>query len=76
MLPRNNLYGGYIRGLGQEIREFNHHVFCGKLDHITQKQMGSMFYFMKVEKIDKSNIYTYTAKLPLIKIIVYLVLIL
>ena len=34
-----------------------------------------MFYLMKVEKTDKSKkIYTYTAKLTLIKIIVYLVL--
>ena len=33
-----------------------------------------MFYLMKVEKTDKSKIYTYIAKLTLIKIIVYLVL--
>ena len=69
LLPINNLYGGYIKGLRKEIGEFSYHVFCGKLDNITQKQMDSMFYMMKAKKIDKNNIYTYISKLMLIKII-------
>ena len=53
LLPINNLYGGYIKGLGKETGEFSHHVFCGKLDNITQKQMDNMFYITKVKKINK-----------------------
>ena len=66
-LPINNLYGRYIKG-----REFSHHVFCEKLDSITQKQMNSMFHIMKAKQIDKNNMYTYISKVMLIKIIVYL----
>ena len=76
------MYGGYIKGLGKETGEFFHHVFCGKLDNITQKQMDSMLYIMKAKKVDKSNIYTYISYITLheiyhiliLKIIVYLVL--
>ena len=51
----NNLYGGYIKGLGKETGEFSHQVFCAKLD-ISQKQMDSMlFYITKAKKIDKNN---------------------
>ena len=71
LLPVNNLHGGYIKVLGKETGEFSHHVFCGKLDYITQKQMDSMFYIKKVKKTDESNNYTYVAKFMLIKIIVY-----
>ena len=67
----SNLYGEYIKGLGKETVEFSHHVFCGKLDSITQKHMDSMFYIMKAKKIDKNNIYTYITKFTLIKLIVY-----
>ena len=66
-LPINNLYGRYIKG-----RDFFHHVFCQKLDHITQKQMNSMFHIMKAKQIDKNNMYTYISNIMLIKIIVYL----
>ena len=74
LLPINNFYGGYIRGLGKEARKFSHQEFCGKLDNITQKQIYGMFYIMKAKKIDKNNIYTYITKLMLIKITVYLAL--
>ena len=57
LLPLYNLYGGYIEDLGKKTREFSHHVLCGKSD-ITQEQMGTMIYIMKVKKIDKNNIYT------------------
>ena len=67
----SNLYGEYIKGLGKETVEFSYHVFCGKLDNITQKHMDSMFYIVKAKKIDKNNIYTYITKLTLIKLIVY-----
>ena len=36
LLPINNLYVGYIKGLGKETVEFFHHVLCGKLGNITQ----------------------------------------
>ena len=62
------------KGLGKETQEFSHHVFCGKSDNITQKQIDGMFYIMKAKKIDKNSICTYIAKLTSIKIIVYLVL--
>ena len=82
LLPINKLYGGYIKGLGEETGEFFHHVFCGKLDNITQKQMDSMLYIIKAKKVDKSNIYTYISYITLheiyhiliLKIIIYLVL--
>ena len=82
LLPINKLHGGYIKGLGKEIGEFFHHVFCEKLDNITQKQMDSMLYIMKAKKVDKSNIYTYISYITLheiyhiliLKIMVYLVL--
>ena len=74
LLPINNLYGEYMKRLGKETGEFSHHVFCGKLDGITQKQVDSMFYVVKAKKIDKNNIYTYISNLTLIKIIAYLVL--
>ena len=70
LLSISNLYGGYIKGLGEETGEFSHHVFCGKLENITQKPMDGTFYIMKAKKIDKN----YITKLTLIKIIVYLVL--
>ena len=69
LLPISNLYGGYIKGLGKETG-FSNHVFCGKLDNLTQHQMDSIFYIMQAKKIDKNNIYTYISKLTLIKIIV------
>ena len=68
-----NLYCRYIKGLGKETGEFFHHVFFGKLDNITQKQIDSMFHLIKAKKTDK-NTCIYIAKLTLIKIIVYLVL--
>ena len=73
LLPINKLYGGYIKGFGKETGEFSHHVFCGKLDNIAQKQTDSMFYLIKAKKIDKNNIYTYITKLTLIKMIACLV---
>ena len=73
LLLINNLYCRYIKGLGKETGEFFHHVFFGKLDSITQKQIDSMFHLIKAKKTDK-NICIYIAKLTLIKIIVYLVL--
>ena len=44
LLSINSLYGGYIKGLGKKTGTFSHHMFCGNLDNITQKQMDSMFY--------------------------------
>ena len=60
LLPINNLYGGYIKGFGKETGEFSHHVICGLLDNITQKQMNSMLKvnegenegIMKAKKIE------------------------
>lgn len=81
LLPNNKFYGGYNKGFGKETGEFFHHVFCGKLDNITQRQMDSMFYIMKAKKVDKSNIYTYISyiisyelyHILILKIIIYLV---
>ena len=55
LLPINNFYGGYIKGLGKEAGEFSHRLFCEELD-ITQKQMDSMFCIINAKKIDKTNI--------------------
>ena len=67
LLSINSLYGGYIKGLGKKTGTFSHHMFCGNLDNITQKQMDSMFYIKKTKTIDKNNIYTYISKLTLTK---------
>ena len=50
LLPISNLYGGYIKGLGKETGEFSHHVFCGKLDSITQKQRNNIFFYNEGKK--------------------------
>ena len=46
LLPINNLYSGYIKSFEKETGEFSDHVFCGKSDNITQKQMDIMLYIM------------------------------
>ena len=68
MLPRNDLFSGWLR---KGNRKFLPSYVLWK---ITQMQIGSMLFIMKAKKIEKNNIYTNISNLMLIKIIVHLVL--
>ena len=45
-------YKQFVWWIYHRLGKGNRHVFCGKLENFSQKEMDSIFYIMKGEKIE------------------------